>query len=190
MMLSPRARKPKLLRLSLQARKPSPARLTDASSVTVRGKAATIVTVVNDTTVTAVTPPGSVGAANVQVTTPGGTATISGAFTYGSAPPPPAWCTVLEQSPNATVVPDATLLAAITATNLPWRVRDTGTGITHRTRPHRCSVAARGPSLHPTSGLRLSPDSPPPRTATCGRAAAQSSSGPRPLPLPAACAEA
>jgi formylglycine-generating enzyme required for sulfatase activity len=63
------------------------------------------------------------------VTTPGGTATISGAFTYGNAPPPPAWCTVLEQSPNATVVPDATLRAAITATNLPWRVRDTGTGI-------------------------------------------------------------
>jgi hypothetical protein len=27
------------------------------------------------------------------------------------------------------VVPDATLRAAITATNLPWRVRDTGTGI-------------------------------------------------------------
>ena len=103
--------------------------LTDASAVTVRGKAATSVTVVNDTTVTAVTPAGSVGAANVQVTTPGGTATISGAFTYGNAPPPPAWCTVLEQSPNATVVPDATLRAAITATNLPWRVRDTGTGI-------------------------------------------------------------
>jgi len=85
--------------------------------------------VVNDTTVTAVTPPGSVGAANVQVTTPGGTATLNGGFTYGNAPPPPSWCTVLEQTPNATVVYDATLRAAITATNLPWRVRDTGTGI-------------------------------------------------------------
>ena len=103
--------------------------LTDTSTVTVRDNAATSVTVVNDTTVTAVTPAGSVGAANVQVTTPGGTATISGAFTYRNAPPPPAWCTVLEQSPNATVVPDATLRAAITAANLPWRVRDTGTGI-------------------------------------------------------------
>ncbi|MBU6280532.1 MAG: SUMF1/EgtB/PvdO family nonheme iron enzyme [Actinomycetales bacterium] len=102
--------------------------LTDTSIVTVRGNSATSVIVVNDTTVTAVTPAGSVGAANVQVTTPGGTATISGAFTYGNAPPP-AWCTVLEQSPNATVVPDATLRAAIIATNLPWRVRDTGTGI-------------------------------------------------------------
>jgi formylglycine-generating enzyme required for sulfatase activity len=79
--------------------------------------------------VTAVTPPGSGGAANVQVTTPGGTATLNGGFTYGNAPPPPSWCTVLEQTPNATVVPDATLRAAITATNLPWRVRDTSTGI-------------------------------------------------------------
>ena len=103
--------------------------LTDTSSVKVRGNAATSVVVVNDTTVTAVTPPGSVGAANVQVTTPGGTATLSGGFTYGNPPPPPSWCTVLEQTPNATVVPDATLRAAITATNLPWRVRDTGTGI-------------------------------------------------------------
>jgi formylglycine-generating enzyme required for sulfatase activity len=103
--------------------------LAGASAVTVRGNAATSVTVVSDTTVTAVTPPGSLGAANVQVTTPGGTATISGAFTYGNAPPPPAWCTVLEQTPNASVVTNATLRAAITATNLPWRVRDNGTGI-------------------------------------------------------------
>jgi formylglycine-generating enzyme required for sulfatase activity len=103
--------------------------LAGASAVTVRGNAATSVTVVSDTTVTAVTPAGSVGAANVQVTTPGGTATISGAFTYGNAPPPPAWCTVLEQLPNATVVPDGTLRTAIVATNLPWRVQDKGTGI-------------------------------------------------------------
>ncbi len=41
----------------------------------------------------------------------------------------PTWFTVLEQTPNATVVPDATLRAAITATNLPWRVTDNGTGI-------------------------------------------------------------
>jgi formylglycine-generating enzyme required for sulfatase activity len=101
--------------------------LTDASAVTVRGNAATSVTVVNDTTVTAVTPSGSVGAANVQVTTPGGTATISGAFNYVADPT--AWYTVLEQSPDPTVVWDASLRAAIVATGKPWRVRDTGTGI-------------------------------------------------------------
>jgi len=103
--------------------------LAGATAVTVRGNAATSVVVVSDTTVTAVTPPGSVGAANVQVTTPGGTATISGGFTYGNAPPPPSWCTVLEQSPNSAVVYDASLRSAITATGLPWRVRDNGTGI-------------------------------------------------------------
>ena len=103
--------------------------LGGASGVTVRGEAATSVVVVSETTVTAVTPPGLAGAANVQVTTPGGTATLSGGFTYGNAPPPPSWCIVLEQAPNVTVVPDATLRTAIAATNLPWRVRDTGTGI-------------------------------------------------------------
>ncbi len=41
----------------------------------------------------------------------------------------PSWYTVLEETPNASVVYDATLRAAITATNLPWRVRDNGTGI-------------------------------------------------------------
>jgi formylglycine-generating enzyme required for sulfatase activity len=103
--------------------------LTNTNAVTVRGNAATSVVVVSDTTVTAITPPGSIGAANVQVTTPGGTATISGGFTYSNTPPPPAWGTVLEQSPNAAVVYDASLRAAIIATGLPWRVRDNGTGI-------------------------------------------------------------
>jgi formylglycine-generating enzyme required for sulfatase activity len=100
--------------------------LTGASSVTVGGNPATDV-VVNDTTITAVTPPGAIGAANVSVTTQGGTATISGAFTFREVPS--VWYTVLEQSPNATVVPNATLRAAITATGKPWRVRDIGTGI-------------------------------------------------------------
>jgi len=101
--------------------------LTDASAVTVRGNAATNVTVVNDTTVTAVAPAGSVGAANVQVTTPGGTATISGTFNY--VLDPTVWYTILEQSPDPAVVWDASLRAAIVATGKPWRVRDNGTGI-------------------------------------------------------------
>ena len=63
------------------------------------------------------------GAANVQVTTSGDTAKRS----ESNAPPSPAWATVLEQSPDATVVYDPGLRAAITATGLPWRVRDNGT---------------------------------------------------------------
>lgn len=97
--------------------------LTGTTAVSVNGNAATSVTVVNDNFVTAVTPPGAAGPAWVQLTTATGTATISGAFTYTT------WCTVLEQIPNADVVPDATLRDAIIATNLPWRVRDTRTGI-------------------------------------------------------------
>lgn len=65
------------------------------------------------------------GAANEQVTTSSDTAKRS----ESKAPPPPAWATVLEQSPDASVVYDASLRAAISATGLPWRVRDNGTGI-------------------------------------------------------------
>ena len=41
----------------------------------------------------------------------------------------PAWATVLETQPDPAVVTDPMLRAAITATGLPWRVQDTGTGI-------------------------------------------------------------
>ncbi len=43
--------------------------------------------------------------------------------------PGPTWATVLEWTPDAAVVTDTTLRNAITATNLPWRVQDNGTGI-------------------------------------------------------------
>ena len=56
--------------------------LTGATSVQVGSGSATSVVVVNDTTVTAVTPSGSLGAKNVTVTSTGGTATLVGAFTY------------------------------------------------------------------------------------------------------------
>jgi formylglycine-generating enzyme required for sulfatase activity len=101
--------------------------LSYTRQVKIGGVVATNVAVVNETTVTAVTPPGVAGLATVTVTTVGGnTATLSAAFTYYADP---IWGTVLERSPNATVVPDAALRAAITATGKPWRVRDTGTGI-------------------------------------------------------------
>jgi len=101
--------------------------LAYARQVKIGGVVASNLVVVDDTTVTAVTPPGVVGPANVQVTTVGGnTATLGGAFAFSAIP---TWCTVLELSPNATVVPDATLRAAIAATGKPWRVRDNGTGI-------------------------------------------------------------
>ena len=98
--------------------------LTGASSVRVGSGYATSVVVVNDTTVTAVTPAGTAGAKNVSLTTAGGIATLTGGFTYGVA-----WYTILEQAPNATVVPDATVRANIVASGFPWRVRDNSSGI-------------------------------------------------------------
>jgi formylglycine-generating enzyme required for sulfatase activity len=41
----------------------------------------------------------------------------------------PAWATVLEWAPDPAVIYDSNLRADIAATNLPWRVRDNGTGI-------------------------------------------------------------
>ncbi|MEJ0014929.1 MAG: InlB B-repeat-containing protein [Actinomycetota bacterium] len=56
---------------------------TGATGVTIGGVAATSVVVVNATTITAVVPTGaSVGAKDVVVTTPGGTGTGTGLFTY------------------------------------------------------------------------------------------------------------
>ena len=98
-----------------------------ASSVAVGGVAATSVNVVSDSVLTAVTPPGSIGAAvSVSVTTSKGTATLASAFIYYEAL---SWASVLEFLPNAAVVPDAAVRANIVASGYPWRVLDTGTGI-------------------------------------------------------------
>ena len=43
--------------------------------------------------------------------------------------PGPAWATVLEWAPDAAVVTDVTLRNAITASGLPWRIRDNSSGI-------------------------------------------------------------
>jgi formylglycine-generating enzyme required for sulfatase activity len=102
--------------------------LNGASSVKVGGVPATNVVAVDSTTVTAVTPAGSVGAASVEVTGAKGTATASGAFTYISYVVP-AWATLLEATPDPTVVTDANLRAAIVASGFAWRIKDTSSNI-------------------------------------------------------------
>ena len=103
---------------------------TGATSVMIGGIPATSFVVVSATTITAISPIGSAGAKDVVVTMPAGTATLVGGFVLiaGSCPSP-TWATVLEWIPNPAVVTDANLRAAITATNLPWRVLDNGTNI-------------------------------------------------------------
>jgi formylglycine-generating enzyme required for sulfatase activity len=101
--------------------------LTGATDVTVGGVAGWIEQVVSDTTVTAWTPSGPVGGATVAITTPGGTASLAGAFTYTAVVP--NWATLIEAEPDPAVVWDETLRAAIRATGWAWRVRDTATQI-------------------------------------------------------------
>jgi alpha-tubulin suppressor-like RCC1 family protein len=64
------------------------ANLSGTTSVTIGGVAATSVVVTNATTITAKTPRGSIGAADVAVTTPVGTAIKVGGFTYANLPVP------------------------------------------------------------------------------------------------------
>ena len=102
--------------------------LNGATSVRVGGVACTNVVAVNSTTVTAVTPAGSVGSTSVEVTGPKGTATAANAFTYVSVTVP-SWATLIEAMPDPAVVTDAALRNAIIATGSAWRVRDNGTQI-------------------------------------------------------------
>ncbi|WP_246700860.1 IPT/TIG domain-containing protein [Rhodopseudomonas sp. BR0M22] len=59
---------------------------TGATAVTIGGAAATGVTVVNATTITATTPAHAAGSVDVVVTTPGGTGTGTGLYSYVSGP--------------------------------------------------------------------------------------------------------
>ena len=102
--------------------------LNGATSVKVGGVPATDVVAVNSTTVTAVTPAGSVGPASVEVTGAKGTATASGAFTYIDIVVP-TWAMLLEAMPDSTVVTDANLRAAIVASGFAWRIKDTSSNI-------------------------------------------------------------
>ena len=102
--------------------------LAGATAVTVGGVPCTNVVSVSSTQVTAVTPAGSVGSADVVVTCAKGTVTAAGAFSYLSVVVP-AWATMIEALPDPAVVADPALRAAIVATGRAWRVRDAGTGI-------------------------------------------------------------
>jgi formylglycine-generating enzyme required for sulfatase activity len=98
------------------------------TGVTVGGSPCSNVTVVNASTVTAVTPAGTLGNADVVITGGKGTITVPGGFTYRSVVVP-SWATLVEAQPDPAVVTDPALRAAIIATGLAWRVRDTATQV-------------------------------------------------------------
>ena len=100
--------------------------LAATTSVTIGGVPATNVVAVSATQVTAVTPAGSVGTVDVVITGTKGALTVAGGFTYQSIIVP-TWATLVESMPDPAVVTDSTLRAAITASGMAWRVRDTAT---------------------------------------------------------------
>ena len=101
--------------------------LDSTASVTVDGVAAPTFSVTSSTAVTAVTPAGSAGTKVVELRDADGQVIASTSFLY--AVTSLSWAAVLEQLPDSTVLRDHNLCAAIAATGLPWRVRDTETQI-------------------------------------------------------------
>jgi formylglycine-generating enzyme required for sulfatase activity len=98
------------------------------TGVSIGGAACTGVTVVNATTVTAMTPAGTLGNADLVISGGKGAITVVGGYRYESIVVP-SWATLVEATPDPAVVTDVTLRAAISASNMAWRVRDTATQI-------------------------------------------------------------
>ena len=91
---------------------------TGASAVTIGGTAATSFTVVNPTTINAVTPAGTAGARDVAVTTVGGTGTGVGLYTYVAAPAVTAIAPTGPASGGTNVVITGTNLAGASAVSI------------------------------------------------------------------------
>lgn len=101
------------------------ANLSGTNGVKVGGVDATNVIVVSATKVLATTPPGSLGAKTVSLTSSNGPAQCANCFTYENS----VWFSVLQQAPDPSAVPNETTRNEIVATGLPWRVRDNLTQI-------------------------------------------------------------
>jgi len=81
------------------------------------------------TQVNAIAPAGTAGTSvDVRLQTPAGLLVAPAAFSYVSIVVP-TWATLIEAAPDPAIVWDANLRAAITATGLAWRVKDTATQI-------------------------------------------------------------
>jgi formylglycine-generating enzyme required for sulfatase activity len=98
------------------------------TGVSIGGAPCTAVTVVNATTVTAMTPAGTLGNADVVITGGKGTITVVGGYRYVTVVVP-SWASLVEAEPDPSVVTDVTLRSVISASGMAWRVRDTATQI-------------------------------------------------------------
>jgi formylglycine-generating enzyme required for sulfatase activity len=103
--------------------------LANTSAVWFGDSPAQSFTQVSATQVNAIAPAGTAGSSvDVRLQTPAGLLVAPAAYSYVSIVVP-TWATLLEAAPDPTVVWDANLRAAITATGLAWRVKDTATHI-------------------------------------------------------------
>ena len=117
---------------------------TGTTSVTIGGAAATGVTVNSATQITATTPAGTAGMANVVVTTPGGTGTGTGLYTYATAPGAPTGVTATPGNAQATVTFTApasnggSAITSYTATSSPGGLTGSCAG------PTACAITVTG----------------------------------------------
>ena len=96
------------------------------TGVTVGGVACTNVNVVDANTVTAVTPAGTIGFADIVISGSKGTTTVPSGFRFGLVVIP-SWATLIDELPDPSVISDPALRASIETTGYAWRVRDTAT---------------------------------------------------------------
>ncbi len=99
---------------------------TGATSALFGGNAATNLSVTNDTTMTVTVPAGNVGSVAVSVTTPGGTGTLSNAYTYVAPPTITSFTPVLGPTAGGQTV-------TITGTNLTGTTAVTFDGLSNGT---------------------------------------------------------
>ena len=98
------------------------------TSVMIGGTPSASITVVDANTLRVVTPSGTLGSADVVISGSKGVITISGGYQYVPIVVP-NWATLIEAQPDPSIVTAPALRAAIMATGLAWRIKDSGSQI-------------------------------------------------------------
>lgn len=112
-----------------------------ATGVLIGGVPASSFNVINSSTLTAVTPAGTVGPKDIVVVLPGATGALSNAFWYVRVP---EWATLVEAAPSPSIIPDAAIRTRMLTSGFAWWVRHSGTGIDMRLVPPTSGAFAMG----------------------------------------------